>query len=923
MALIKETPVQQEFLVELMPAGINSDVVETNLGVQHQDVHNFRLNKHGEWQTVRGYVASKTGLTAVKAAIEVTEDVSGARFILFQQGAGFYRMDHDDGDGDGYENETPYEVPLPSGVTIGNDVYCKFYKFRGVVRIAGPSVPLWYGYKGASINSQTDLPAYLQVDVDNFEATTESWSSSSATVARTTAQKYQGAYSLLITQTGTSGTGRKSKSTTIGRQYRAKAWYYRTSDGFSQATRLAVGTTAGAIDLGFDDSTTKLAWTYLEVTFTATGTTTYFSVCPVLNQSIGFVYLDLFVLEELHDYNFDNWLLCKAEPSDWITYTVETESKTMPWASGGEPTYHNYYYAISFIFDHGQYSLPIPLETSDRFSTIDYKGFARSFTVKINETHFIDTDAAGVRLTGVMFLCFESQDAYDPNDPTIPWTIQSVIDIADDAEDMNDVQMVHLDLPLFSYGADTYTPSNAVDINLAKRRTIQDTFDLTDADEAQEYAEHLVNYLWVQPSMRCRLAIAGNVMDTWIKEEGAYMGSPSGTALYTVEFYFEDDLRGRTGKVDLGSGTASHVRISLFLEPYTMIDWVTFDRYLCFHAAIDLYDLAATTYHGYTGIPLGTKKIGLNYNHFAVVDGRAYVSSQETDETDMLRYSVENQFDVFPDTYLIPTEVGDADDVKAVVNRDGRIVVLKQNTLSQMQYVSESNFHTDIGLANSGLYPADGWIVIDHVLYYMDVDEIYAFTGAQPIPLLAKENNRLFYKDYVGEDSYILYNPKDREIWFILTGIILVYQMDRGQFHTRSKPTNILQGFIDFEKNLWIIGVSWFGRINHDETTFTENVAGYIKSELIDIQQPGTWKKIKEFAVYGKGNKAVDVDIADPRITAADSETLTLDADEVDMARFRPKYLMKGAEIEITTESAVNTDVTIRKMETRIHRFAR
>lgn len=133
--------------IPIVPGGFLSDVAENKLGSsQHISVKNLRLGREGEWQTNTPSADLLTGFTNLKAAIEVTEDVSGDRFLLVQDGTSIKRIDYDSGDGNGYENETSSTLTLPSGVTIASSATLRFHYFRGVVRISGASEPLWYGY---------------------------------------------------------------------------------------------------------------------------------------------------------------------------------------------------------------------------------------------------------------------------------------------------------------------------------------------------------------------------------------------------------------------------------------------------------------------------------------------------------------------------------------------------------------------------------------------------------------------------------------------------------------------------------------------------------------------------------------------------------------------------------------------------------
>ena len=135
--------------IEIRPGTMFSDVVETDLGTrQHKEVVNIRQEKVGEWECVKGYINGKTGFTGLKNGIEVTEDRTGERFLLLQDGTDLKRIDYDISASPltGYENESVTTISLPSGVTISASAKLRFFYFRGVVRISGSSSPMWYGY---------------------------------------------------------------------------------------------------------------------------------------------------------------------------------------------------------------------------------------------------------------------------------------------------------------------------------------------------------------------------------------------------------------------------------------------------------------------------------------------------------------------------------------------------------------------------------------------------------------------------------------------------------------------------------------------------------------------------------------------------------------------------------------------------------
>ncbi len=146
-----------EALVPIIPGGMFTDVAENVLRFsQHQEVINLKQNKLNEWETVKGFINANvpSGLTSIKNGVEVSDDLSGDRFFLFQDGVLLYRIDYDSSNSPltGYENETHSAVTIPAGVLFSiadiaaGTAKFRFFYFRGVIRISGMNEPLWYGY---------------------------------------------------------------------------------------------------------------------------------------------------------------------------------------------------------------------------------------------------------------------------------------------------------------------------------------------------------------------------------------------------------------------------------------------------------------------------------------------------------------------------------------------------------------------------------------------------------------------------------------------------------------------------------------------------------------------------------------------------------------------------------------------------------
>lgn len=122
-----------------------------------------------------------------------------------------------------------------------------------------------------------------------------SWTGSNATLSSVTNAegfdpKY-GTYMLKGATTGTPGQARQSFTTVTGKQYRVQAWL-RDSDTSSGALTLRVGTSAGDNDLGESTGVTSDdTWTYKQIEFTATGTTTHLSINKVASGATN-IYAD-------------------------------------------------------------------------------------------------------------------------------------------------------------------------------------------------------------------------------------------------------------------------------------------------------------------------------------------------------------------------------------------------------------------------------------------------------------------------------------------------------------------------------------------------------------------------------------------------------------------------------------------------------
>jgi len=901
-----------ELTIPIKPGGMYSDIVETDLGPnQHQEVVNWRLDKDGQCRTVRGYLNSRTGFTDIRAAIEITDDTSGDRCVLLQNGYGptcLKRIDYDAGDADGYKNEPYTPLTLPDGVTIGN-VTLRFHVFRGVVRITGGSKPLWYAYRSKTLF--TDL--YRVLDGDNFATGMDGWYGYNATLSRdnTVGYQYYGDYSMKVVQTGESGSARKTYYTTVGRTYRIRAFYRRNSDGQVGHVRLRVGTSPGSDDLGTVTQNDRDDWYGpLEVEFTATTTTTYFELLPAAYFSSLTAWFDFIIIEEKQPVSIDNWFLMKSEVDTYFSFNHVNENYVRTKGYSEPLVYRSWYYALFFIFDNGQYTLPHILNTEDLYQEINHMhGFARRFVVTFDHDTY---QALSPRLTGVGLLVAEGTPFLDKHDPSTTWYVADVIDTYKDQEP----EKKSFFLDSFFAAKETITPSHASDIGLKKHyRVIQGDYTPADADDEQEAAAHYEAILNAYKGRRCRLYGTKDSIETYFSyvEDGSWLGVTGGTLC--LEMYFADDVTPAFyagGKYDLS--------IDIYKEPCLVANGSA--REIHFPLTVDLLNLPSITFDGFTGIPLGTKNTNPDYSHHSVVDGVAYANSEEDEEEDRGRYSPPFQFDVFPDGHLMRTEIGDADKIKVLLNRDNRIVALKKNSLSQMQW-SGSRFYSDIGIANSGLYPINGWIVVDHILYYMDEEEVFAFVGMKPQPLLQSQKMRKYYTEHVDESSFFLWNKKDRELWLVLDTVIMVYQVDKNSWYVRDTDIDPVCGFNTFDGTLYAAAASKLVYYNHNSTPFDESIQASITSRLEPAGRMKTWKKAKSIDLFVQGNDDLTITVRDPALVDAEGQLppvkVPVNINVVDYVTARLMYLFNSIEVEIKTEKAKDINMTLRLAELNVH----
>jgi len=406
--------------IAVRPGGMLADVVKTELGeYQHQEVKNLRQNKSGLWECVPGYIDlfENGSYTNIKAAVEIYDEYSGDRFILFQNGTGLYRIDYDSGDGNGYENETPTALSLPSGVTIGASAVIRFFYFRGVVRITGASDPLWYSYVDRTLFED----AWEEIYLGTFESDTESWTESDATISQydcdadADATGMFGApelqHALKVVQTVNTGVAKKSFTIESGKTIRFWAMAFGAVILSGNMT-IKLGSSDGASDYGLLTSTIENEWLTLSAEFTSTGTTLYVELMPSDGTGLDKAYFDFVLIEEGCPIVIQDWVLEKAELT---SQEFQLDSIFDP--DRDSDTGKKVVFGKAFTkYDGGQYSLmsdlskqfsPPPYTVTEincEIGSLNYHtdGFIRGFELELNGSD-LENNFKNKRMTDVGF----------------------------------------------------------------------------------------------------------------------------------------------------------------------------------------------------------------------------------------------------------------------------------------------------------------------------------------------------------------------------------------------------------------------------------------------------------------------------------------------------------------------------------------
>lgn len=879
----------------IIPGGMNTDKKETALGaVEHQLVINLRQEKIGEWSSVPGYknvLDIRSEGVNIKSAIEVTDDLSGDRFILYQDGTELKRVDYDiiNSPEFGYENETPETLTLPSGVSIDSEAKCRFFLHNGVVRITGPSEPLWYGYI-----KNTLFPITTEDDFENDNSW--HWWIGSAKCSKELTSRYakSGEKSMKVSQTSVSSAGMVCRhfDTIKGQQITVSIWFYKPSAAGSADVVLRCGESEFGSEYGAKSSSVKDEWTKLEMTVDIDSNDFYVSLDPGAGSNKDYAFFDDFSIKDESgiaispEIKQDQWVL---ERAGLYPLSLEMDEYEQFLIIEDNPGFE---FGRSFsIYDGSQYSLLKILNKFEDFylrsqeyspsyiGAMDYTiGHAR-YLLRIPGSNLRD-NWTNKRITEIGFAVSRMTQIGVIDETKLDWKINNIIDLTKE-------------LPVIIYSRE----KSYYDPTYPKRIILSHDY-------------------------------AGNGDDVIPQDNWLYEGAPIilrkgpyvlHSKITNVDFlykYFEisDNIYQAGGKGLISYNHAQYIEpLTIAIKPKWFYD--SFRGYSTYFV-VDNSALSLGFWEQ-SNIPEGTIENTPNYKHWAIVEDIAYVNSEEDEEEDSIRYSPIYQPDNFPVLNIFQTDVGNIDKIKAMTLRDNRIVIMKSDTVAQGNFVN-SRWYKDTEPKGTGLFPEDGFLVIGKILFFMDKEDIYLFEGVQPYPLMITQQLKNYYKTYRDEYSFILENKLDNEVWFILGNTILVYNSDRKEWYVRSTNINLRGGFIDADRKLIAFNGNKFVTYNHSNSTFDENITWKALFRIFTEKYAQFYKKLHDIVIHSQSNRGIKITWVDKHTGSSGYEIITPTETEFTTPISRPKFFYKQLELTIENEGSYsNTQTKIRDIKIR------
>lgn len=870
------------------PGGMLSDVVETDLGtMRYEEVKDLRQIKRGEWESRQGYrqvwdIPGDGG----KTGVEINHDESGDRFLLLQTQLVLRRLDYDIGNSPefGYENETSSTLTLPSGVTIPSGNILRFFVHAGVVRITGADVPLWYGYVNRNLFSDKLDEFYPEISFADSQSV-PNWVDNSATPVSSSTQARTGTLSTRVTQTGSDGTAYRTFATISGESYSVTVYAYKdTADGSANIAML-LGSTLGGIEYSSVSSVTKDAWVELTGTFTANSDTLYVELNPGLTASSDVGYFDDFSLTIT-----SNGLTDARQLSDWFIKKADLETSgditllDVDQNEGEAGDTRHVFVKFAFFYDDSQYSVlkGVLVDEAAGFDPYLEKFHVHSGQSKSLRVTLGIPDDLSERITGIAVFHHTTTTTFDNN--TATWRLAEVIFFND------------------ALGQKSYVASDLY-------------YDATNK-----------NRIWIFDNSN---AANRELFDGYLHVGAEILISTTAGSMKTIITGYTNS--GGTTYIELNDPVYPQLVGTDVATTFTDVDvkiyrrWVKNSGENRYEATIPINLNKGDLARDLIGFPATVTDNSPNYTHHAVIEGIAYVNTQEDGEEDQIRYSSVNQLDNFPVTNIFPTDFGTQDKILALVKRDNRLVIMKENLIGQGNFVN-GQFFQDIESPFNGLFSDFGFTVIGTTLFYIDKDDVYQFRGVDPVPLLSSEGLRERYKAGITNGGLIFENKIDNELWIYLpdpglNGEFLCWRPQMQEWYIRTVDYVPTGYFVDADRRLMIINDDEILTYDHENSTDDETVTWEFTLKLHVDQAERYMKKLHEVNLVMQMNSNADVQVVctDEGPDAGTQTDEFTPPSTYDGVFVQPKFFYKQLSLTIKSKTGLqNMFCNIREIMLRI-----
>lgn len=897
----------QYFDIMLKPGGMLSDITPGDLqNFQHQEVVNLRQNKLGEWETVRGFVVVDTGFGNIKAGCEVTDDITGERFLLVQDGKYLVRVDWDDDDGYmGAAHDTldlPWVDVLKNGrmeekrnLLVNNYLATDWEWYS---QIYDPNKKVYFdtsGYNGAAQGllpreyGETYPGHYLgirQKIADKYINTFPSKVRFSALIKSDTIFTVNVFMDTLNPsvpdgriQFVTNGDHLNDwqeisydSQTEIDNPFAYDRFAIYVKDSTAAIDTLIIDNVKLEIPLILSDDVLRFS--------------SYNGVVRIMGASkpLSYFYVDrTFFPETDSTFTVKGWQLTESEVSA-ENRGIYIGSENL-WFDGKaicdvDAAYTVVYVKLFVVMDDGQYSL-----LTETYKTLYGNLVGAGLKLCVEPDSLLLRRVTDIGIAYSFGNDLSWADSLDDAALASGWYVGNIVSLTEKPEPVQWAQMVSStstsDSLVFYYGA-------------------------ADDGHAVWQNGYLTEGLTLKLQSYFGLYYTPFVIDTVIYDiwGGGSVFAPKPSRYVSVKV-------DSPAYLDYDANTL----VNFEIEPEWL--WDVDGGYYYMWVGVEFAN-GGTDFYDLSGIPAGTKDINPDYSHHVIIGDRAFCLSLEDEEEDVIRYSPSFQWDVFPNLNIMQTGVGTSDRNLAIANVNDRLVVMKKRSLTQGQF-NDGQFYQDVGFSKNGLYAMDGWTLVNNDLYFMDEGELFGFNGIAVTGVTAGEGLRERYREKVTADGLLFWNKLNNGLWCVLDGEILVWQPDRGAWYVRDTDVVPSCGWLDFDNRLLLCDSTRVVTFDHDSTTFDEEVGWSFTSRLIDAGSGWDWKKLHEFYLRGKGNVGCDVIMSDGSELNADTVAVALDSAKVTVVRETPNFLFKELEVTVASDSADSSmQATLRELKLRV-----